>query len=342
MAYIPRLSETGLRTDYRYSSNQNPFVRSGYPMPNCTTYCYGRWWELLGTEPTMLPLGDAGTWYWSAPSSIQKGSTPQLGAIAVWYDPYGYYAGHVAVVEQIYDSGHILTSNSGYKGTFFYTEDNYLSNGWLGASVSHRPYRFAGFLYLPGSTPGGTWEWIKRNDVLDQAESDNNAVITAAYLSSKGWTRNSIAGALGNFMRESLINPGAWQNYYIDPSNGYGLAQWTPSTKWTNYAAQIGVQIDDGYAQLDFIDLDPLNEWISTTTYPETLADFKISNQTPEYLASVFAFNYERAGVVAEGERRYWARYYYDLIENIPTLPPVWGGGETIGLKVWQMIRYRY
>ena len=340
MAFIPRLSDAGIRGNpYWYSDN--PFYQSGYGLPNCTCYVYGRWYELLGTKPTMLPLGNAGTWYRNAPASLQKGQVPELGAIACWYDPYGYYDGHVAVVEQIYSSTHILTSNSGYGGTFFYTEDNYQSNNWIGNSISHRPYSFAGFIYLPGSTPGTTWEWVKGNRYLTQSEMDNNAVITAAYLSAKGWSRNAISGILGNFWRESNINPGIWQNLYPDPSNGYGLAQWTPSTNWTDYANQHGYQIDDGYKQLDFIDVDPINNYIPTTMYPETLAQYKVSNNSPEDCASAWLYNYERAGVVAEQERRYWARYYYDLIENIPTLPPIDGGGSIRKMKPWMMIKYR-
>ena len=288
-----------------------------------------------------MSLGDAGGWYTNSDSSLQRGQIPELGAIACWYDPYGYYAGHVAVVEQIYDNTHILTSNSGYGGTYFYTEDNYQSNNWIGDSISHRPYLFRGFIYLPGSTPGQHWEWVKRNSELSQAEAENNAIITAAYLSGKGWSRNAISGLLGNLMRESVINPGAWQNYHVDPLNGYGLAQWTPSTNWTDYAQQQGWQIDDGYKQLDFIDLDPINNYIPTVTYPESLAQYKVSNNSPEDCASAWLYNYERAGVVAESERRYWARYYYDLIENIPTLPPVDGGGQIKKMKLWMMTRFR-
>lgn len=342
MAFIPRLSETGIRNNPKWYSD-NPFYTSGYGLPNCTCYCYGRWYELLNVKPIFMnKLGNAGDWWVQMPSQVQRGQTPELGAIACWYDPYGYYDGHVAVVEEIYNSGHILTSNSGYRGTFFYTEDNYLSNDWIGNSIAHRPYRFRGFMYLPGSTPGQTWEWVKGNFEPTQDEIDNNAYITAAYLSSKGWSRNAIAGLLGNFRHESYINPGVWQNFYPDPANGYGLAQWTPSTKWTNYAQSQGWQIDDGYKQLDFIDLDPLTEYYSTATYPETFAEFKVSTKTPEYLALAWLYNYERAGAVAEEQRKYWARYYYDLIENIPTLPPVDGGGGIKKMKPWMMMRYIY
>ena len=87
MAFIPRLSDSGIRNNpYWYSDN--PFYQSGYGMPNCTCYSYGRWYELLGTKPTMLPLGNAGTWFRNAPASLQKGQTPERGAIACWYDPF--------------------------------------------------------------------------------------------------------------------------------------------------------------------------------------------------------------------------------------------------------------
>ena len=341
MAFIPRLTDAGIRNNPKWYSD-NPFYQSGWGLPNCTCYAYGRWYELLGTKPTFLPLGDAGTWWNNFPSNIQKGQTPELGAIACWYDPYGYYAGHVAVVEEIYSPTHILTSNSGYQGTFFFTEDNYQSNDWIGASISHRPYRFQGFAYLPGSTPGQTWEWIKGNYYLSQNECDNNAYITAAYLSSKGWSLEAICGLLGNFYRESTINPGIWESLIVDPSNGYGLAQWTPSTKWTNYAAAHGLQIDDGYRQLDFLDQDPIGDYIPTSAYPESLAQYKALTNSPEYCASAWLYNYERAGVVAEDERRFMARYYYNILEDIPTLPPVDGGGEIRSMKPWMMIRYVY
>ena len=67
-------------------------------------------------------------------------------------------------------------------------------------------------------------------------EMQNNAVLIWNYFKSQGWTLNSVAAMLGNMQSESTINPGIWEN--LDPiiSNGYGLVQWTPSTKYSEWA----------------------------------------------------------------------------------------------------------
>lgn len=88
---------------------------------------------------------------------------------------------------------------------------------------------------------------ISNNKYLTQGEMESNAKEIYIYLSDKGWTINAISGLLGNMQRESTINPGLWQslkegNY----SGGYGLVQWTPATKYTNWAKANGYDIGDG------------------------------------------------------------------------------------------------
>lgn len=336
MAFIPRLSSSGIQNNpYWYSDN--PFYQAGYGMPNCTCYCYGRWYEILGSKPTMLPLGNAGTWYDTAPASVQKGSSPKLGSIIVMYDPYGYYAGHVAVVEEIRSNGDIVTSNSGWQSSYFWTDVQSPSNGYIPSWAASRGYRLKGFLYLPGAPV--TAEWIKGNYPLAQYESDNNAILVYYKLSSYGWTLNAICGFLGNVYRESGVNPGAWQDYTVDYSMGYGLVQWTPATKWTNYANSQGWAIDDGDRQLEFIDHLETGQYYPTSSYPETFQEFKQSTKSLDYLVKAWLANYERAGVEAVEERIYWANYYWNLLQNIE--PPFDPGGEIVGLKIWQMLRYR-
>lgn len=337
MAFIPRLTDQGMLNNPMYYSD-NFYYQIGYGLPNCTAFCYGRIYEILNQKPTWCPRNDAGTWWNDWPHA--KGQQPQLGSVVCYYDPYGYYAGHVAVVEEILPNGNLITSNSSWQGTYFWTEEVTPAANYLPAWAQARGHRLHGFMYLPGA-PIAT-EWIKGNRYLTQNEMDNNAFLAYSKLYYLGWSLNAICGLLGNFVKESTINPGVWENLDdSNPSGGYGLAQWTPSTNWTNYAIAQGWAIDDGDKQLEFCDTDPISNYIPTSEYPITLANFKTSDWTPEQLASAWLYNYERAGVLAEEDRRRWARYYYDLFEGIVPHPPT-PGGEVKGLKVWQMIRYKF
>lgn len=174
--YTPRLDSSGIEGSYYWYAG-NPFYQSGYGLPNCTCYAFGRFWEISDSQgnysnkPT-LPLGDAGTWYANA-TSYERGQTPQLGAVICWSDNSGG-AGHVAIVEQIKENGDIVTSNSGYPNSFFWTQTIYKSNGYNSSG-----YTFQGFIYNPYSfvyvpdSPSGGGAYKKRkgyNFLLMNAE----------------------------------------------------------------------------------------------------------------------------------------------------------------------------
>ena len=85
MAYTPRLNSNGILNNFHWYS-QNPFYQSGYGMPNCTCYAYGRFWEIgdpngIGAnKPVNLPLGNGGDWFPDAVQAghYQTGQIPQL------------------------------------------------------------------------------------------------------------------------------------------------------------------------------------------------------------------------------------------------------------------------
>lgn len=139
-SFTPRTTAPDSSNAYYYSSN--PFYQSGYGMPNCTCYAYGRAYELLGSKPR-LSTGNAGEWWWYNKNNgiYSYGSTPKLGAIACW-DKYDQYQGHVAVVEAI-DGNSVTISESHYRSTFFDTRtitansSNYLTS-----------MRFLGYIYI--------------------------------------------------------------------------------------------------------------------------------------------------------------------------------------------------
>ena len=153
----------------------------------------------------------------------------------------------------------------------------------------------------------------------------NQMKVNAEYiykaLKDKGWTLNAVAGMLGNMQRESTLNPGIWQNNDVgNTTGGYGLVQWTPATKYINWLlpGSDASTMDNNISRILY-ELENNLQWISTELYPMSFKEFTTSTQRPEDLASVFLYNYERAGVSAENERRENAlNWYLYLGGNLP------------------------
>lgn len=149
--FTPRLDDTGIVGDFHYYS-QNPFYQSGYGMPNCTCYAWGRFWEIGdpnddgSNKPVNLSTGNGGQWFPQAVSDgyYQTGQTPQLGSVICFSDNNGG-SGHVAIVEEIASDGAITCSNSAYQGTFFFLSHITPNNGRY--DWSH--YTCQGFIYNP-------------------------------------------------------------------------------------------------------------------------------------------------------------------------------------------------
>lgn len=170
-------------------------------------------------------------------------------------------------------------------------------------------------------------------------EAKENAVMIFNVLKNQGWTLNAISGVLGNIGYEGGYNPWRWQSDdvisindvgYIMQQSGhaYGLFQFDPAgqyvynvtaqgyTGWgPNFSDHQGNQ-GDGNAQVLFVANNLSGGYIPTQSYPLSLAQYKSSTQTPEYLALAWFYNYER-GTGLLTERQNEARYWYDLL---PTL----------------------
>lgn len=137
-----RTSAPSKSDKYFYSSN--PFYQSGYGMPNCTCYAYGRFWELIGSKPK-LSLSNAENWY-NYNDGYKRSKTPNLGDIICYRKGKAGNskdgAGHVAVVEEIYSDGSILISESHWKGTNFDTKK-------LNKNYKYSGLTFQGFIKNP-------------------------------------------------------------------------------------------------------------------------------------------------------------------------------------------------
>ena len=163
MAFVPRLTSAGILGNLHWYTSQNPYYPE-YGMPNCTAYAWGRFWEIgdplsLGINkpnPNDLPGGWSGGYWWSHFNTdvYESGSTPALGAVACFWDTTGS-DGHVAIVEVINDEeGYIITSNSAWSGSFFYTARLYKSEGYNWTGSNGHYYTLQGFIYNPyGDSP---------------------------------------------------------------------------------------------------------------------------------------------------------------------------------------------
>ena len=60
MKYNKRITAPN-QNDYHYFSD-NIFYNSGYGLPNCTCYAWGRWYELLNEKPKLC-INNASDWY---------------------------------------------------------------------------------------------------------------------------------------------------------------------------------------------------------------------------------------------------------------------------------------
>lgn len=158
-------------------------------------------------------------------------------------------------------------------------------------------------------------DWIQGNYNLSTVDMKHNAKIAATLLCMAGMSENSIAAILGNMQAESGINPGIWEN--LDPFNGgYGLVQWTPYNKYSDWWGTGWEGNGDAEILRIIYELQNNLQWISTVDYPMTFEQFWISKDSPEYLAQVFVWNYERPKDPDQNFRSDYAKFWYDEVAS--------------------------
>ena len=160
------------------------------------------------------------------------------------------------------------------------------------------------------------------NRYLTRSEMEGNAEFIAGFFYGIGWTMSAVAAMLGNMETESTINPGIYENLDdTTTSNGFGLVQWTPNTKYKEWADANGFGSDYGdiIGQVTRIAYELNNglQWIPTTRYNMTFEEFSKSTSSPEYLAQAFLYNYERPADLNQPNRSTQARRWYDFLTTL-------------------------
>ena len=130
-------------------------------------------------------------------------------------------------------------------------------------------------------------------------------------MSRLGLTPEQAAGIIGNFQRESGLNPRVNEGGQVGlPKRvgGYGIAQWTGSRQedLIRFAGSPEKAGDLG-KQIDFL----IHELQGSES--ASLAALR-KTRTPEEAAKVFEQKFERAGIVALGERQAYARSAYQQL----------------------------
>lgn len=164
-------------------------------------------------------------------------------------------------------------------------------------------------------------DWIGKNEYLTLDEMKNNALLIARIFLRKKWSLQAIAAMLGNMQVESTINPLIWQDLNnSDPSGGFGLVQWTPSSNVTDWLYENLYDVTNadeaGIGECNRIQYELENglQWIITDEFPMSFEEFSKSKATPTYLANAFLYNYERPAELDQPARGVNAEYWYGFL----------------------------
>lgn len=162
---------------------------------------------------------------------------------------------------------------------------------------------------------------VSANKFLGAADQKENAQYIMDYLLKKGWTKNAIAGMLGNMQTESTINPGIWQSLRVNNmSGGFGLVQWTPATKYIDWAKGKGLD----YKKMDtnllriLYEVEKNIQWINKSM---TFKEFTKSKKSPYDLGMLFLKHYERPAEPNQPKRGAQAEYWFNALKGSEPIP---------------------
>ena len=143
--------------------------------------------------------------------------------------------------------------------------------------------------------------------ILSESESLNNAQEVLNHFSGTDWKKEPLCALCGNMRHESFLNPDMSELAYNWADNrGYGLVQWTPRTKYWDWAVGRGLEPRSGDSQLARIDYEVENniQWIANghqvrygngTKYNFSFTDFRtnVLGLNVDQLTESFMWNYE-------------------------------------------------
>ena len=193
-------------------------------------------------------------------------------------------------------------------------------------------------------------------------EAKDNATMVLNILSTLGWGKAAVCGALGNFDEESGYNPWRWQSETVLPvndsrigivcgdntANAYGIFQSDPAANYIyrsqsssypgygpNYSNQVGSQ-NDGTAQMHYLNWVCTNyssgacggwnqNYLDAIPFATFKAQEDISNYSIAQLTKIFHDGYERSARwnQTKDNRIAAAEFWWDYFGGyVPPTPP--------------------
>lgn len=160
---------------------------------------------------------------------------------------------------------------------------------------------------------------------LSEAQSLENAQLIANHFKGSDWTKESISALVGNMRHESSVNPNMYEfGYDWSADRGFGLVQWTPRSKYWDWAVARGLPPREGDSQLARLDYEVDNniQWIAVARVEGlTFEEFRTNARgwSVDKLTEAFTWGYERplesAGVASLPERKAFARKVFNTID---------------------------
>lgn len=178
-----------------------------------------------------------------------------------------------------------------------------------------------------------SWHYIDTASLVwsnDATTSNSNQIDNATemwnFFRYNGYSEQAISAIIGNAQYESTLNPAQWEygGYVGNMSQGYGLFQWTPATRYINtFCGTYGYDRKEGHYQCAWVQTQTIggldgNQW-SGVVPPYAWGTFKTSQESPSNLAYAFCRNWERGGW--NNLRATNAEYWYSYFTGTPTPP---------------------
>lgn len=182
-------------------------------LANCVGYACGRFNEIIGEFKYKTLCCNAENFIEKAKAAgLEVGSTPKAGAIMCWMKGATLSgsdgAGHVAIVERVYDNNHVYTSESGWSSAPFWNSHRYNNNGRWGMGNG---YTFRGFIYNPAVQDEPTIPVIP-NVSRDEYANQIEVKVSDLNVRSDAGTDKSIVG---------IASKGFYNYYETKDTSGY-------------------------------------------------------------------------------------------------------------------------